>query len=60
MWINSPSTLQPDHRYHGTNVLADMGNIDDLGYVTVYFTKGNVTSMIMKSLYLSEGWRNNA
>jgi hypothetical protein len=51
MWINQPSTLQPFHRLHGTNVLLDEKN------ETIYFLSGNVISMMIPIETLSKGWR---
>lgn len=48
MWINQPSTLQPLHHLHGTNVLA-VGR-------RVYFLSGPVISMMVPERVLSRGW----
>ena len=50
MWINQPSSLQPLHELHGRNVLT----IDE---ETVYFTCGEVVSMMVPQNTLSEGWK---
>jgi hypothetical protein len=53
MWINQPSTLQPLHKLHGTNVLAiPEGN----GYV-IYFLSGDTISMQASRNWLSLGWK---
>lgn len=54
MWINQPSTLQPLHHLHGTNVLASH-EYDDTWQV--YFLSGGVISMQVLSLCLSKGWK---
>ena len=54
MWINQPSTLQPLHHLHGTNVLAHHE------YDTtwrVYFLSGPVISQQVFRLQLAEGWK---
>ena len=60
MWINQPSVLGTDHSLHGTNVLAvfpgEVAKSNGQTYVDVYFTEGLVTSSIMSTLSLSEGW----
>lgn len=53
-WINQPSTLQPLHEHHGTNVLAVPYCADSHA---VYFLDGNVISMVVPSEVLSEGWK---
>jgi hypothetical protein len=53
MWINQPSTLQPHHALHGTNVLAFHEYGDTM---LVYFLSGAVVSMQMPRMVLSEGW----
>lgn len=50
-WINQPSTLQPLHKYHGNNVLAENINSE-----RVYFTSGNIISMEVPDNVLSAGW----
>lgn len=51
MWVNQPSTLQPLHYLHGTNVLA----VHDYTW-RVYFLKDAVESMQSASPCLSKGW----
>jgi hypothetical protein len=46
MWINQPSKLQPYHKLHGVNVLADFNNMVG-DKVTVYFIKGNTISQLI-------------
>lgn len=54
MWINQPSTLQPFHKLHGSNVLA----LPDGGdFVRVYFVSGDVISQLIPKLALSKGWK---
>lgn len=50
MWVNQPSTQQPLHHMHGTNVLADPDN-------RVYLLSGPVISMQVPPNTLSKGWR---
>lgn len=54
MWINQPSTRQPDHKLHGTNVLAVT---EHGGWIRVYFLSGQVESTQIRSAALSEGWK---
>ena len=54
-WINQPSTLQPDHCFHGQLCIAPR-DLTNLSYVTIYFTKGSVVSARVSVLALSEGW----
>lgn len=54
MWINQPSTLQPLHRLHGTNVLAAA---DTDGTMQVYFLSGATISQQVPRAALSEGWK---
>jgi hypothetical protein len=54
MWINQPSTLQPLHARHGTNVLAQPYDGDR---VEVFFLSGEVVSLITSKETLSPGWR---
>ncbi len=63
VWINQPSTIQPDHKFHGTNgfVIVDQNNeiadtTDDI-FVKFYFSQGIETSMIVYRSSLSEGWK---
>jgi hypothetical protein len=56
MWVNQPSTLQPLHKYHGTNVLAETVNNKLTGIV--YLLTGDTHSMDIPTNQpvLSEGW----
>lgn len=54
-WINQPSTLQPLHKLHGTNVLVHW--IEDDDEVTIYFLSGPVHSQLASKLWLSLGWK---
>lgn len=54
MWINQPSSLQPHHDLHGTNVLA-LHEYDNT--YRVYFLSGDTISQQMFSTSLSKGWR---
>lgn len=56
-WINQPSTLQPLHRLHGTNVLVEWGFDDE---VRIYFLNGPIESQLASKLWLSLGWRDEA
>jgi hypothetical protein len=53
MWVNQPSSLQPYHGLHGTNVLAypEYGDV-----MRVYFLCGDVVSQQMSKAALSTGW----
>jgi hypothetical protein len=53
-WVNQPSTLQPYHALHGTNVLA-VHERD--GTDRIYFLSGDVISQEIDPMALSEGWR---
>lgn len=53
MWINQPSTLQPLHAYHGTNVLAQPYDGDRM---EVFFVSGETVSLITSRTTLSDGW----
>lgn len=53
MWINQPSTLQPLHKLHGTNVLARHEYGDTW---QIFFLSGDVISKQASKLCLSEGW----
>lgn len=55
MWINQPSTLQPLHKLHGTNVLAIDCNYNDR-LKEIYFLQGDTISMLAPKLSLSLGW----
>ena len=54
MWINQPSTLQPDHHHHGKLVLANPQK--DEKVTDVYPVKGNTISMRVFVMSLSDGW----
>lgn len=53
-WINQPSTQQPLHNLHGTNVLA-VREYDNVW--RIYFTSGSVISQQCSGLCLSDGWK---
>ena len=53
MYIDQPSTLQPLHALHGTNVLAEE-EADKV--MRVYFLSGDIVSQQVPKLCLSEGW----
>jgi hypothetical protein len=59
MWINQPSTLQPNHKLHGLNVYADFHDMLNEKYVRIYFLSGSKISMNIATLSLSKGWKNN-
>ena len=53
MWVNQPSTLQPLHHLHGTNVLA----VHEYGDIwRIYFLSGDVPSQRAPRAALSRGW----
>ncbi len=53
MWINQPSTLQPYHGLHGTNVLA----IYEYGDCwRIYFLSGDIENQQIVGSALSLGW----
>jgi hypothetical protein len=54
MWINQPSTLQPDHDHHGKNVI--ISNEPYSQFYRAHFLSGPVVSMLIASESLSEGW----
>lgn len=54
MWINQPSTLQPLHHLHGTNVLA-IHETDQT--MRIYFLSGDAVSQHAPNNTLSPGWR---
>ena len=56
MWVNQPSTLQPLHNLHGTNVLAIP---EREGIYRIYFLSGPVISQEASTLCLSNGWTGN-
>jgi len=53
MWIDQPSTLQPLHKYHGTNVLA----IPEGNDYRIYFLSGDTISMQASRNWLALGWK---
>lgn len=55
MWINQPSTSQPLHHLHGTNVLAHFET--SLTTCRIYFLDGSVISQDAPWMSLSVGWR---
>ncbi len=56
MWINCPSKLQEHHSLHGMNILVDLSECDR-GFVRIWFTTGEVISMIFPKRHLSKGWQ---
>jgi hypothetical protein len=56
-WVNCPSTLQDHHDLHGAKVLCDK-TLTEYGAETVrvYFTKGDIISMLIDRRFLSAGW----
>ncbi len=54
-WINAPSTLQVDHKYHGTLVLVHIADLNK-DYADAYLTKGDISSMRVATITLSPGW----
>lgn len=52
-WINQPSSAQPLHKLHGTNVLAVYEGYDTW---RVYFLNGETISMEVSELSISDGW----
>lgn len=53
MWVNQPSTLQPLHHLHGTNVLA-VHEYDST--YRIYFLGGSAVSQQALGMSLSRGW----
>jgi hypothetical protein len=53
-WINQPSSHQPFHHLHGTNVI---GVHEYESTYTIYFLSGNVISCQAFKEWLSEGWK---
>lgn len=53
-WINQPSILQLDHKFHGMLVLAP--KYIESETIQVWPNKGPIISMVVSSLSLSEGW----
>lgn len=58
MWINQPSSLQPLHKLHGTNVIADLEEELHSNAITIYFLAGSVISQRCTKNCLSSGWIN--
>lgn len=56
MWINQPSTIQPLHSLHGTNVLAMTKGAD----CVIYYLSGDTISSVVSRECLSPGWINSA
>lgn len=57
MWINAPSKNQKHHTLHGTRVLATEDGFKPRRPVSrVYFLDGDVVSMEIGWMALSEGW----
>jgi hypothetical protein len=54
MWINQPSTSQPLHAFHGTNVLAQLENEST---AQIFFLSGEKHSQQVCPSVLSHGWR---
>ncbi len=54
MWINQPSTLQQHHALHGLNVLAEC---QEGQYTTIWFLSGDVYSMDISKMCLSDHWK---
>jgi hypothetical protein len=54
MWVNQPSTLQPLHALHGTNVLAAP---ESESLFRVWFLSGETISQQAPRSALSPGWR---
>lgn len=54
VWINSPSTLQPYHKYHSKVGIAEIRK-HKTGYeeTIIHFTEGPIHSMRIDPLYLS-------
>jgi len=56
VWINAPSTLQPDHKEHGRCVLADLSQAVDGGGVVIHYLEGPVMTRQILESSLSLGW----
>lgn len=56
--IDQPSTLQPLHHMHGTNVIVDPNSLKSNGgdSVTVALLEGPVITMVVPLMALAEGW----
>lgn len=58
MWVNQPSTLQMDHKYHGMNVLVNEVELkDEDDFLDAYFVKGDMHSARLSKLALDDGWK---
>jgi len=53
VWVNAPSTLQPDHEWHGRNGLAVL---DEGTMARLFFCEGDIISIRIDTLYLAMGW----
>lgn len=51
-WINAPSTAQPMHDKHGTNVLA----MREVGGTRIYYLDGETISSHVPDSVVSDGW----
>ena len=61
-WINQPSTLQHDHKWHGMTVLCDLSSPENKinMFVRVFFIdKSNKISMMINKNALSKGINHN-
>ncbi len=56
MWINQPSTLQPDHKLHGQEVLASFPSDRD-GFIRVYPNSGALIATSVHKSILESGWK---
>lgn len=57
MWINQPSTLQPDHALHGERVLVALSEwARGDAAIRVWFTHGGIISGMVRRLSLVPGW----
>ena len=54
VWVNQPSTHQPCHKWHGTNMLAIA---DGEHMARAYFLSGPVIPIQVPVLSLSLGWK---
>jgi hypothetical protein len=54
MWINQPSTLQPDHSQHGRFVITDETYSGK--FVMCLYLNGDAYSGFVSRLSLSPGW----
>ena len=51
-WINTPSSFDPDHEHHGK--VGIVVNDDGGDFVRMYFTEGNIFSMMIARLSISK------